>query len=104
MDKKYVRVRDRHQITLPAELLSGLPIRVGDFIEIARTDNGSLIMRPTRLVTVGTPEAEQSEETARQNVAEGKYDTFTSVEDVRDHLASRRRQRKKKEVAHARAV
>jgi bifunctional DNA-binding transcriptional regulator/antitoxin component of YhaV-PrlF toxin-antitoxin module len=65
--RKFVRVREKNQITLPAEILANLPVAVGDFLEINLTEQG-LELKPTRLVTVGTPAAAREHRAAEQQI------------------------------------
>ncbi len=90
--RKFVRVRERNQITLPAEILEGLPIQVGDFLDV-RTAHGIILLRPTRLVAVNTPAAKREEDVADREIREGRYNTFRGAEDAADAL-KRRRKRK----------
>lgn len=76
--RKFVRVRDRNQITLPA----GLPVRTGDFMEIVLAEDGHISMTPAVLVAVGTREAAEQEAAADQDIATGRYKTFSSAEEL----------------------
>jgi bifunctional DNA-binding transcriptional regulator/antitoxin component of YhaV-PrlF toxin-antitoxin module len=93
--KKYIRVRDRNQITLPSELIEGLPIHAGDFLEICRTKTGLIYLKPAVLVTVGSPEALKEEALAEADINAGRYGTFDSAESLIDDIKGRRKQRRK---------
>ncbi|MBZ5705793.1 MAG: AbrB/MazE/SpoVT family DNA-binding domain-containing protein [Acidobacteriia bacterium] len=98
--KKIIRVRDKNQITLPAVAIAGLPIHPGDFIELTRTADGLLEIRPICLVPLAnTPEAEASIREAEHDMEQGNYTTFSSAREYADELKRRRKKRKEK-VAH----
>ena len=91
--RKFVRVRDRNQITLPA----GLPVRSGDFVEIVLAEDGRISMTPAVLVAAGTREAVKQEAAADQDIATGRYRTYSSAEEL---VSDARRNRK----VHGRAA
>jgi len=95
MTRKYVRLRDRNQITLPAEILSGLAVSSGDFLEIGRTTDGLTYIKPAVLTTVGSPEAQREEDLADEDIAHGRFKTFNSVEEFVDHLENHGKPKKK---------
>ncbi len=64
MITKYVRLRDRNQITLPAEILEGLPVKAGDYLEISRTKDNVIRVRPTEMVIMNTEMSDRAEERA----------------------------------------
>jgi len=98
--RKFIRIRERNQITLPAEIISGMAIHPGDFLEIGRTDDGSIYLKPTVLVTVGSPEAVREESLAEEDIANRRYETFDSAEEFIEDLKKKRRtvQEKRKDV------
>jgi len=91
LDRKFIRVRDKNQITLPTDLVSALAIQVGDFLEAAQMADGSIQLRPTRLVTVGTPAAEREEALAKEDIRKGRFGTYESADDLVDALKKRRK-------------
>ncbi|MGB2604683.1 MAG: AbrB/MazE/SpoVT family DNA-binding domain-containing protein [Candidatus Sulfotelmatobacter sp.] len=91
--KKFIRVRDRNQITLPSEVIAGLPIHAGDFLEISRTDDGVIYLKPTVLKTVDSPEAQREEALADEDIAEGRYRTFDSADGMISDIKNRRKTR-----------
>jgi hypothetical protein len=95
--RKFVRVRDRNQITLPA----GLPVRSGDFVEIVLAEDGRISMTPAVLVAAGTREAAEQEAAADQDIAKGRYKTFSSAEEL---VSEARRSRKVRGRAASHAV
>lgn len=64
MITKYVRLRDRNQITLPAEILEGLAVKAGDYLEISRTKDNMIRVRPTELVIMNTEMSDRAEDRA----------------------------------------
>jgi AbrB family looped-hinge helix DNA binding protein len=99
MTKKYVRIRERNQITLPAEIIEGLPISVGDFLEITRTENNSIQLRPTALIIMQTDQAKKAEELALKESAMQEAQTIASADGFRKRL--NRGKERKREVAAA---
>jgi ribosomal protein S12 len=97
--RKFVRVRDRNQITLPA----GLPVRSGDFVEIVLEEDGHISMTPAVLVAAGTREAAEQESTADQDIAKGRYKTFSSAEELVSEARRNRRARGRAPAHAARA-
>jgi bifunctional DNA-binding transcriptional regulator/antitoxin component of YhaV-PrlF toxin-antitoxin module len=86
MTRAMVRLRDRNQITLPADVVSGLGIQAGDWLELAVSDSGYVQLRPAKIVTAGTPEADRREREAAENVRRKNDSTFKSVEELDRHL------------------
>ena len=95
VSRKFIRVRERNQITLPATILAGLPIHPGDFLELYRTADGVIHIKPTVLVAVDSPEAFQQEQLADQEIDQKKYGTFATASELVDHLKSRRKRKTK---------
>ncbi|HEY6347938.1 MAG TPA: AbrB/MazE/SpoVT family DNA-binding domain-containing protein [Candidatus Angelobacter sp.] len=87
--RKFIRIRERNQITLPAEIISGMAVRAGDFLEIGRTSEGSVYLKPTILVPVGSAEAKREEALAEDDIASGSYETFGSAEEAIKYLQSK---------------
>jgi bifunctional DNA-binding transcriptional regulator/antitoxin component of YhaV-PrlF toxin-antitoxin module len=104
VSKKYVRVRDRNQITLPTDILEALPIRVGDFLELVLTDTGVVEMIPTKLITsMNSPGARDQEALADKDIAEKNYGTFHTADELIDHATRGKRRKKKVAIAAAAA-
>jgi antitoxin component of MazEF toxin-antitoxin module len=80
-----VRLRDRNQVTLPADVISQLSLQPGDWLELIVSDN-SLQLRPAQIVTAGTPAAERQERAALENLRRKNYSSFESVEEFDRHL------------------
>ena len=86
MDRALVRLRDRNQITLPAEVVSRLGIETGEWLELTVSNSNCVQLRPARIVTADTPEAAQLEQAAAENVRRKNYSTFRSPEEFDRHL------------------
>ena len=96
LTRRFIRVRERNQITIPNEIISSTPIAVGDFLEIVLTQDGSIHMMPTKLITsINSPEARQQEALADKDIANKDYDTFHSANDLMKEVARKRRGRRK---------
>jgi AbrB family looped-hinge helix DNA binding protein len=89
MARKLVRVRERNQITLPNEVAEALHLQPGDYLEFLPTSKG-IEVRHARIATAGSPEAEEGEKRALEDVAEGRFQTFDSADDMVQHLRQRR--------------
>jgi predicted PilT family ATPase len=86
VNRALVRLRNRNQITLPAEVVSGLGIEVGEWLELTVSNSNCVQLRPARIVTADTPQAEQLEHAAAENVRRKNYSTFRSSEEFERHL------------------
>src|SRR5579864_7621834 len=100
--RKYVRVRERNQITLPNEILAGTPIAVGDFLEVSLTSDGLILMSPTKLITsLNSADARTQEMLAEKDIADKKYGTFHNADDLIKEVKRRPAKRKVAAVAMA---
>lgn len=90
MPSKIVRVRDRNQVTLPPEVMEAISIRVGDFLEIVATGEGTLTLAPKRLVTWNSPEAEEADQEAERDIAQKRYGTFESAKALKESLLAKK--------------
>ena len=86
MNRALVRLRNRNQITLPAEVISSLGLEAGDWLELTVSNSNCVQLRPARIVTADTPEAERLEHAAAENVRRKNYSTFRSPEEFDRHL------------------
>jgi bifunctional DNA-binding transcriptional regulator/antitoxin component of YhaV-PrlF toxin-antitoxin module len=102
--RKFIRVRERNQITLPQEILSGTPINVGDFLEITRTDDGLIHLKPTVLVIAHSPEAQREEAHADDDIANERYKTFDTAAELMGDVESKRKRRRKTAAVAASAA
>lgn len=89
--RKFIRVRERNQITLPSEIISGTPIQVGDFLEVIRTADGLIHLRPTVLVAVNSQEALREESLADQDISAKRY--HASPDQLIKDLAKKRKRK-----------
>lgn len=88
MSRKILRIRERNQITLPPEVLAAVSVRAGDFLEVVLTGEGQIQLTPARLVRMGTPEAEEADRRAEEDIREGRYRTFDNAEAFAKSLLS----------------
>jgi len=86
MNRALVRLRNRNQITLPAEVISSLGLEAGDWLKLTVSNSNCVQLRPARIVTADTPEAERLEHAAAENVRQKNYSTFRSPEEFDRHL------------------
>jgi len=86
MNRALVRLRDRNQLTLPAEVISRLGLEAGDWLELTVSNLNCVQLRPARIVTADTPEAQELEQAAAENVRQKNYSTFRSPEEFDRHL------------------
>ena len=86
MNRALVRLRNRNQITLPAEIVSRLGMGTGEWLELTVSNSNCVQLRPARIVTADTPEAEQLEQAAAENIRRRNYSTFGSAEEFDRHL------------------
>jgi bifunctional DNA-binding transcriptional regulator/antitoxin component of YhaV-PrlF toxin-antitoxin module len=80
------RLRDRNQVTLPAEVVAQLQLQPGDWLELTVSDQGRATLRPARLVTAGTPEAAAIEQASLDSVRAKRYTEFQTLDDFEKHV------------------
>jgi AbrB family looped-hinge helix DNA binding protein len=86
MNRALVRLRDRNQITLPADVVSDLGIKAGEWLELTVSNSNCVQLRPAQILTADTPEARQLEHAAAENIRRKNYSTFGSSEEFDRHL------------------
>jgi AbrB family looped-hinge helix DNA binding protein len=86
MAGRFVRVRERNQITVPPEVAERLAVRPGDIVEFSFSPAGTVELRPAKIVAVGTPEALQEEEAAKEDIRQGRYSVITNVDEFVDRV------------------
>lgn len=101
---KYIRLREKNQITLPSDLIEGLGVEVGGFFEIKRTDDNSLQLRPTALVIMNSELSKREEELALKDSAMEAAKAISTEEDFRKRLNIGKPGVKPREVAQAQAA
>jgi AbrB family looped-hinge helix DNA binding protein len=84
------RLRDRGQVTLPAEVRAALGVQEGDEVVFELTAAG-VCVRGMRLVPADqawfwTPEWQEGERQASEDLAAGRYVTYDSAEEFLDAL------------------
>lgn len=86
---KFVRLRDRNQITLPPEVTVELGLHENDFLAVEVTQTRRIQLTPSRLVAVGTPEADALRAEAEQDINAGHYETYSSGRELAETLLQR---------------
>lgn len=94
--RKFVRVRERNQITLPSEIILGTKIAAGDFLEVILTEDGAIRLSPTLIASVNSAEAYRQEALAEKEIARGDYTTFDSATEMMSDLTRRQAKRQVK--------
>lgn len=89
---KLVRLRGRNQITLPASVIESLSLEEGDYLAAVLGEEGIIRLRPAKMVTAGTPEAEQATNRAKADLRAGRSEKFESVEDFTNAMLARHRE------------
>src|SRR4051794_17025053 len=86
-------LRNRGQVTLPAEVRAALHVEEGDDLEFTIDDSGHVSVRGLRLVPTDqawfwTEEWQRGEREATAQIAAGRLKTFESGADFLDSLGS----------------
>lgn len=91
MIRELVRLRDRNQITLPAEIAEHLSVEPGALLElILEPEHDYLELRRAEVVRAGTPQAKREEKWAKADIKAGRFKTFANSEEfARDLQKSR---------------
>ncbi|HLH06928.1 MAG TPA: hypothetical protein VKW78_06810 [Terriglobales bacterium] len=99
--RKYVRLRERNQITLPAELLEGLAVEIGGFLEISRGADNSIQLRPTALVVMNAEHLNEQEKAALEPAAMEQAKSITTPEQFIKRVQDSEKKKRKTKVAQA---
>ena len=91
MAREYARLRERNQVTLPASVVEQMGLNLGDIVEFSTNGNGGVQLHPAKIVKVGSAEARQEEDAAKQDIQEGRYTLIRSVGDFRKHVEKLRK-------------
>jgi bifunctional DNA-binding transcriptional regulator/antitoxin component of YhaV-PrlF toxin-antitoxin module len=91
MAREYARLRERNQVTLPASVVEQMGLSLGDVVEFSTNGKGGVQLHPARIVKVGSAEARQEEDAAKQDIQEGRYTLIRSVGDFRKHVQKLRK-------------
>jgi AbrB family looped-hinge helix DNA binding protein len=86
MAREYARLRERNQLTLPAEVVARMGLVLGDIVEFGVSSDGKIELRPAKIVSVGSPEALRQERAAQEEIAQGRFTAIESVDDFRQHM------------------
>jgi antitoxin PrlF len=86
------KLRSQGKLTIPLSIRAALGLEVGDDVEFALTDDGSVILRPLKTVPDSqawfwTSEWQRGERDASEDIAAGKVRTFASSESFLASLA-----------------
>jgi len=91
MAREYARLRERNQVTLPASVVEQMGLNLGDIVEFSTNGKGGVQLHPAKIVKVGSAEARQEEDAAKQDIQEGRYTLIRSVGDFRKHVQKLRK-------------
>ena len=91
MAREYARLRERNQVTLPASVVEQMGLNLGDIVEFSTNGKGGVQLHPAKIVKVGSVEARQEENAAKQDIQEGRYTLIRSVGDFRKHVEKLRK-------------
>jgi bifunctional DNA-binding transcriptional regulator/antitoxin component of YhaV-PrlF toxin-antitoxin module len=91
MAHEYARLRERNQVTLPASVVEQMGLNLGDIVEFSTNGEGGVQLHPAKIVKVGSAEARQEENAAKQDIQEGRYTLIRSLGDFRKHLEKLRK-------------
>ena len=86
MAREYARLRERNQVTLPASVVEQMGLNLGDIVEFSTNGKGGVQLHSAKIVKVGSVEARQEENAAKQDIQEGRYTLIRSVGDFRKHV------------------
>jgi bifunctional DNA-binding transcriptional regulator/antitoxin component of YhaV-PrlF toxin-antitoxin module len=83
MIHELIRLRNRNQLTLPAEMVEYLGLKPEGLVElILDRKKGHVELRRAEVVRAGTPQAEQAEKSALKSIEEGKFSTFANPQEL----------------------
>jgi bifunctional DNA-binding transcriptional regulator/antitoxin component of YhaV-PrlF toxin-antitoxin module len=86
MARGFARLRERNQLTLPQAVVEKMGLSLGDLVEFAVTDQGAVELRPAKIVTQGTPEAQREEEEAKEDIRQGRYSVLANLDEFQQHV------------------
>ena len=86
-----IRVRKKHQITLPAAIREAAGVYEGDFLTAEVREDRTIVLRPGRLVDADeaffyTPEWQAAEREADEDIRLGRVYHFDNAEEAIDFL------------------
>ena len=85
-----VKIRQKGQLTIPADILKRLRLKIGDFIEIAPV-KGGILLKPKKIIDADqawfwTEDWQKGEKEAGADIEAGRVERFESAEDLLDAL------------------
>lgn len=89
--REYARLRERNQLTLPPTVVEQMGLRLGDMVEFSPNGKGGVQLHPAKIVKVGSAEARNEEQAAKDDIQEGRYTVIGSVDDFRQHVEKLRK-------------
>lgn len=91
MAREYARLRERNQLTLPPSVVEQMGLQLGDMVEFSPNGKGGVQLHPAKIVKVGSAEARNEEQAAKDDIQEGRYTVIGSVDDFRQHVEKLRK-------------
>ena len=91
MAREYARLRERNQLTLPPSVVEQMGLQLGDIVEFSPNGKGGVQLHPAKIVKVGSAEARNEEQEAKNDIQEDRYTVIGSVEDFRQHVEKLRK-------------
>jgi bifunctional DNA-binding transcriptional regulator/antitoxin component of YhaV-PrlF toxin-antitoxin module len=85
MSSYLVRLRERNQLTLPAEIAEELAVEPGSLLELVLERDGDGVhveLRHAQVVRANTHQAKLSEQRARKDIQEGRFSTFANPDEL----------------------
>jgi len=98
MIRQLVRLRERNQLTLPAEIAEKLSVEPGCLLELVLStdaDDVHVELRHAQVVRARTRQAKLSEQRARKDIREGRFSTFANPDELALHMKQTREQEAK---------
>jgi|SRR5215469_12957102 len=86
MAREYARLRERNQLTLPPSVVEQMGLHLGDIVEFSPNGKGGVQLHSAKIVKVGSAEARNEEQDAKDDIQEGRYTAIRSVGDFRQHV------------------
>lgn len=93
MSSHLVRLRERNQLTLPAEYAEKLGVEPGSLLELIlgmELDGVHVEVRHAKVVRANTRQAKVSEQRARKEIQEGRFSTFANPDELALHMKQTR--------------
>lgn len=91
MAREYARLRERNQLTLPPSVVEQMGLGLGDIVEFSPNGKGGVQLHSAKIVKVGSAEARNEEQDAKDDIQEGRYTVIRSLGDFRKHVEKLRK-------------